>query len=197
MTDRKLTRREAVSLLAAAVPLASIGPNSVAHAVRQAQATLGADAPFAPKFFTAHEWTTVRTLVDIIIPKDDRSGSATDAAVPEFMDFILVAYPDEHQWMRSGLTWLDAESKRRSKKSFIASNAAERKALLDDIAYPEKAAPAMKDGVRFFNGFRDFTASGFYSSRMGVDDIQYKGNTVVAEWKGCPDAVLDRLGVHY
>ncbi|MGH7735225.1 MAG: gluconate 2-dehydrogenase subunit 3 family protein, partial [Gemmatimonadales bacterium] len=83
MTDRKLTRREVVSLLAAAVPLASIGPNSVAHAVRQAQASLGADSAFAPKFFTPHEWTTVRTLVDIIIPKDERSGTATDAAVPE------------------------------------------------------------------------------------------------------------------
>ncbi|MGB7213254.1 MAG: gluconate 2-dehydrogenase subunit 3 family protein [Gemmatimonadales bacterium] len=197
MTDRKLTRREVVSLLAAAVPLASIGPNSVARAVRQAQATLGADTAFVPKFFTAHEWATVRTLVDIIIPKDEHSGSATDAAVPEFMDFILVAYPDEQKWMRGGLAWLDAESKRRSKKSFLSSSTAERKALLDDIAYPEKAPPAMQDGVKFFNGFRDFTASGFYSSRMGVDDLQYKGNTVVAEWKGCPDAVLDRLGVHY
>lgn len=197
MTDRKLSRREAVGLLAAAVPLASIGPNSVAHAVRQAQAAIAADTPFAPKFFTAHEWSTVRTLVDILIPKDEHSGSATQAAVPEFMDFILTAYPDEQQWMRSGLVWLDTESKRRSKKSFLAANAAERKALLDDIAFPEKAPAQMKDGVHFFNAFRDFTASGFYSSRMGVDDLQYKGNTVVTEWKGCPDAVLQRLGVHY
>jgi hypothetical protein len=197
VTDRKLSRREVVGLLAAAVPLASIGPNAVAHAVRRAQAALAADTPFTPAFFTPHEWSTVRTLVDILIPRDDHSGSATDAAVPEFMDFILVAYPDEQKWMRTGLAWLDTESKRRSKKSFLAANAAERKALLDDIAYPEKASAAMKDGVHFFNAFRDFTASGFYSSRMGVDDLQYKGNTVVAEWKGCPDAVLQRLGVHY
>ena len=197
MTDRKLSRREAVTLLAAAAPLASIAPAGVAHAVRQAQSALAAEPPFKPKFFTAHEWSTVRVLVDIIIPKDGQSGSATQAGVPEFMDFILIAYPEEQKWTRKGLAWLDTESKRRTKKSFFASNAAERKALLDDIAFLAKAKPEMKDGVEFFNNFRDFTASGFYSSRMGVDDLQYKGNTFVMEWKGCPDAVLERLGVHY
>ena len=197
MTDRKLSRREAVALLGTAVSLAAITPHAVTAAMQQAQTALAEPVPFKPKFFTPHEWATVRTLVDIIIPKDERSGSATEAGVPEFMDFILVAYPDEHQWMRGGLAWLDTESKGRSKKSFLASSAVERKAVLDDIAFPEKARPEMKDGVKFFNGFRDFTASGFYSSRMGVDDVQYKGNTFVMEWKGCPDAVLDRLGVHY
>lgn len=197
MTDSKLTRRQALGVISAAVPLASIAPNAVAHAVRQAQNALGAATPFAPQFFTAHEWATVRTLVDIIIPKDDHSGSATDAAVPEFMDFILVAYPEEQEWMRKGLAWLDAESKRRHRKTFVAMSSAQRKAILDEIAFPEHAKLEMKDGVKFFNAFRDFTASGFYSSRMGVDDVQYKGNTFVMEWKGCPDAVLQRLGVHY
>ena len=197
MTDSKLTRRQALGVIGAAVPLASIAPNAVAHAVRQAQNALGAATPFAPQFFTAHEWATVRTLVDIIIPKDDHSGSATDAAVPEFMDFIVTAYPEEQKWVREGLAWLDDESKRRSKKAFADSSAAQQKMLLNDIAFPEKAKPEMKTGVHFFNSFRDFTASGFYSSRMGVDDLQYKGNTFVMEWKGCPDAVLDRLGVHY
>lgn len=197
MTDSKLTRRQALGVIGAAVPLASIAPNAVAHAVRQAQSALGATTPFAPKFFSAHEWATVRTLVDIIIPKDEHSGSATDAAVPEFMDFIVIAYPEEQKWVREGLAWLDDESKRRSKKAFVDASESQRKTLLNDIAFPETAKPEVKDGVKFFNSFRDFTASGFYSSRMGVDDLQYKGNTFVMEWKGCPDAVLDRLGVHY
>lgn len=197
MTDSKLTRREALGVLAAAAPLASIAPNAVAHAVRRAQATLGATTPFAPQFFTAHEWDTVRTLVDIIIPKDGHSGSATEAGVPEFMDFILIAYPEEQKWAREGLAWLDTESKRRNGKSFVDAGRSDRTALLDAIAFPDRAKPELKTGVRFFNAFRDFTASGFYSSRMGVDDLQYKGNTFVMEWKGCPDAVLERLGVKY
>jgi hypothetical protein len=195
VTDRKLSRREAVALLAAAAPLSSIAPGAVGRAMRDAHATLA--APFTPAFFTAHEFATVRVLSDLIIPKDDTSGSATDAKVPEFMDFILVHYPDEQKWMRAGLAWLDAESKRRSKVTFVRATGAQRTALLDDIAYPDKAPAAMKDGVKFFNAFRDLTASGFYSSRMGVEDLQYKGNTFVPEWKGCPDAVLQRLGVRY
>ena len=50
-----------------------------------AQAAATPAGPFTPKFFTPHELATVNLLVDLIIPKDDRSGSATDAGVPAFM----------------------------------------------------------------------------------------------------------------
>src|SRR2546422_203943 len=75
--------------------------------------------------------------------------------------------------------------------------AAERAAVLDDIAWPKKAKPAVGPGVAFFNAFRDLTASGFWSSKMGVQDLRYMGNVVVPEWKGCPDEQLKNLGVKY
>jgi gluconate 2-dehydrogenase gamma chain len=99
--------------------------------------------------------------------------------------------------MRGGLAWLDNEAYERSAKTFLASSEAERTAILDDIAWPKKARAEMSQGVAFFNMFRDMTASGFWTSKMGITDLDYQGNTFVAEWKGCPPEALQKLGVHY
>lgn len=152
---------------------------------------------YQPKVFNAHEWRTVRVLVDIVIPKDARSGSATDAKVPEFMDVFMQTRENMRTWMRTGLTWLDDECRKRFSKQFIDCDAAQRKAVLDDIAYPRRARAEMQNGVRFFNNFRNFTASGFWSSKMGVDDLQYMGNRPMAQWNGCPQPALNKLGVRY
>ena len=147
-------------------------------------------APFKPKFFNAHEYATVRMLVDIIIPKDERSGSATEAAVPEFMDFIMADEPARQLAMRGGLAWLDRECVTRFDKTFLNCAAPERTQVLDAIAWPQKAAPELSHGVAFFNSFRDLTASGFWTSRIGMKDIAYMGNVYVPEWTGCPDEVM-------
>src|SRR3989454_5867794 len=131
------------------------------------------------------------------IPRDGRSGSATDAGVPEFMDFVLTDEPGRQTAMRGGLAWLDHECDDRYGKTFVACADAERAAVLDDIAWPKRAKSALAPGVAFFNGFRDLTASGFWSSKMGVQDLRYMGNVVVPEWKGCPDEQLKKLGVRY
>src|SRR5256885_5261236 len=140
---------------------------------------------------------SVRVLVDLILPKDERSGSATDAGVPEFMDFMLGDDTDLQTPVRGGLAWLDRECDDRYTKTFVACTDVERAAVLDDIAWPRKAKPEHMAGVAFFNSFRDFTASGFFSSRVGIQDLRYIGNTFVAEWKGCPPEALAKLGVHY
>lgn len=201
MTD--LNRREALQVMSVASLAAAFDwtPAQSSHAaarVRTALAERATDTPFAPSFFTAHEFETVRTLVDVIIPKDERSGSATDAGVPEYMDFLMTDGSDNQRIaMRGGLAWLDIQTRRRFKKAFRECVEEERKAVLDAIAWPAKAAPDMSQGVAFFNSFRDLTASGFFSSKMGVEDLQYQGNTFVAEWKGCPPEALAKLGVRY
>jgi hypothetical protein len=152
-------------------------------------------APFKPKFFTAHEHSTVRVLVDLIIPKDERSGSATEAGVPEFMDFMMVDQPARQTAMRGGLAWIDAECLHRHDKPFIGCTAAQQTALLDDISWPQRAAAGLSHGITFFTSFRDLTASGFWTTKMGIADLQYMGNVAVAEWKGCPEEVLKKLGL--
>lgn len=164
-----------------------------AHAAKEAAAKEG--AAFKPAFFTPDEYALVTVLVDIIIPRDERSGSATDAGVPAFMDFIMTDDPTRQIAMRGGLGWIERECVRRFDKGFVACTPAERLTVIDDIAWPHKAPPALSHGVAFFNSFRDLTASGFFTSKMGMDDLQYMGNRYVPEWTGCPDDVLAKLGL--
>jgi len=149
------------------------------------------------KFFTDHEYETVRQLSNLVIPADDRSGNAEDANVPNFIDYMLA---EEHEWnrtpMRGGLRWLDVQCKKRFDSDFIRCDESQKKEILDEIAWPEIAKDEMKPGVRFFNLFRDYTASGFWSSKIGVNDIGYIGN-VATFWDGAPQDVLDHLGVFY
>jgi hypothetical protein len=117
--------------------------------------------------------------------------------VPEFMDFILNENSGQQTPMRGGLAWINTEARERFAKEFTAITEAQRKQILDDIAWPRKAKPEFSQGVAFFNRFRDLTASGFFSSKMGVDDLQYIGNEFVMDWQGCPPAALNKLGVSY
>jgi len=190
-----MERRRVLQLMAAA-PMAAAFTWSNEEVVH-ASALVQAQAPgaFKPAFFTDHEYATVRVLVDYIIPKDDRSGSATDAGVPEFMDFMMTDQPNRQNAMRGGLAWLDLECHRRFDKRFIVATDAERRQVLDDISWPQRVKPGMGPGVLFFNSFRDLTASGFWSSEMGIGDIQYMGNTFVSEWNGCPPEVIKKLGL--
>ena len=198
---RDVSRRDVLKA-AATAPLAFVpfshadAALATAHAMEALQGQ-AAGVAYTPKFFHADEWKQLRILVDLIIPKDERSGSATDAGVPEFMDFICVAYPDRQQGMRDGLRWLDALAYDTYHKNFANCSDAEHRAMLDQIAWPAKATPEMREGVQHFNRIRDFTASGFFSSQMGVKDIGYMGNTALAEWKGCPRAALEHIGVKY
>jgi gluconate 2-dehydrogenase subunit 3-like protein len=163
----------------------------VEQARRTAQKT---KAAYKPKFFTAHEYETVRVLSDAIIPRDDRSGGAIDAGVPEFIDFTMVDQPARQTAIRGGLAWLDAESARRFDKTFVAATPAERAGILDDVSGHGAPPVGMTHGVAFFRNFRDLTASGFWTSKIGIADLGYIGNTFVAEWQGCPADVLTKIG---
>ena len=196
-----IKRRTALQIIASAPAAAALtwtnAEAAQAHDHAQAARTTAAKsgAPYKPKFFTAHEWATVRVLVDIILPKDERSGSATDVGVPEFMDFIINDRPDRQTAMRGGLAWIDVECQRRFDKTFLDCAAAQRTEVLDDIAWPQKAKPEHSHGVAFFNSFRDLTATGFWTTKVGMQDLQYMGNTFVGKWEGCPEEVLKKLGI--
>ena len=198
-----LNRRDLLRMLGVGVAATTLSctPDVADKAHRSAQAARDTAAAtggkVATKFFTPHEHDTVTMLADMIIPKDEHSGSASDAGVPEFMDYLLVEYPDGQTAIRGGLAWLDAECERRFGKVFVDCGEVERKKVLDDIAWPKKARPEMSQGVAFFNRFRDFTASAFFSSKMGTEDLKYIGNTPLPAWDGCPPEALQKLGVSY
>ena len=216
----EIGRRSALRLIGTA-PIAvafTLGANEAAAAAEKAATAVKAAAAgkaYVPKFFNPQEWKTVRILVDMIIPKDERSGSATDAGVPEFMDYLMNDPTDtdlqrerRQTAMRGGLAWINSVSERRFGHGFAEATEAERTAILDEIAYskdeqedeaemrePRDLRVMVKHGPSFFNSFRDLTASGFWSSKIGVDDLGYVGNRFVAEWKGAPPEVLAKLGL--
>jgi hypothetical protein len=162
-------------------------------------------------FFTPHEMATITILADIIIPRDDISGSASDAKVPDFIEFMVKDRPDNQIPMRGGLRWLDVESLKRFEKPFKDLDQKQQLNIVDDIAYPEitykdekgndiqkgkKAKMGMAQGIAFFSLMRDMTVSGFFTSEIGVKDVGYAGNTP-NKWNGVPDDVLKQYGLAY
>jgi hypothetical protein len=150
----------------------------------------------AETFFTPHEMATITTLVDIIIPKDEKSGSASEAKVPEFIEFIAKDIPEHQLPLRGGLRWLDLQSATRYGQPFVSCSSPQQLELVAKIAYPKRATPDMQAGVAFFNRMRDLTASGFFSSKMGMADIGYVGNSP-NRWTGVPADVLKQYGMEH
>jgi gluconate 2-dehydrogenase gamma chain len=147
-------------------------------------------------FFNEHEMKTITVLSDIIIPKDDVSGSATDAKVPEFIEFIVKDMPSHQLPMRGGLKWLDLQCMKRFDKSFVECTSTQQIEVVDDIAFPEQAKPGMEQGVAFFNRMRDLTACGFFTSQIGINDLGYAGNKP-NRWNGVPKEILEEFGLKY
>jgi gluconate 2-dehydrogenase gamma chain len=148
----------------------------------------------AEKFFNVHEMATITVLADIIIPKDAKSGSASDAKVPDFIEFIVKDMPGHKTPMRGGLRWLDLQCLNRYNKTFVDASSTQQIEMVTLIAYPKKAKPELQQGVAFFNLMRNLTASGFYTTRIGVDDLGFVGNAP-NKWTGVPADVLKQYGM--
>jgi gluconate 2-dehydrogenase gamma chain len=150
----------------------------------------------AEKFFTEHEIATIAVLADIIIPKDDVSGSATDAKVPDFIEFIVKDQPEHQTPLRGGLRWLDLQCLNKHEKTFRESTSAQQIELVDMIAYPKKAKPEYRQGVSFFSLIRNLTVTGFYTTEIGTKDVGYMGNTP-NQWNGVPEDVQKQYNIAY
>lgn len=148
----------------------------------------------AETFFTPHEMATITILGDIIIPKDDHSGSASDAKVPEFIEFIVKDKPEHQVPMRGGLRWLDMQCLKRYNNAFKDCNSKQQLELVDEIAYPAKATQEMQQGVAFFDRIRSLTATGFFTSKIGIEDLGYVGNRP-NKWEGVPSDIIKQYGL--
>ena len=158
------------------------------------------------KFFTDHEMATIIVLEDIILPKDAVSGSASDAKVHEFLEFIVKDMPSHQTPLRGGLRWLDVYCLNHYEKPFKDCDKKQQLEIVDQIAYPvvkdaiaktdRKIKPEMAQGIAFFSKMRDMVMTGFFTSEMGVKDLGYMGNTP-NQWNGVPDDVLKQYGMSY
>lgn len=196
-----MDRRTSLKLFALApLPLVAgcgLSTEEAAHVHRRVGAARTGAADTLPPFLNDHERETVRILVDLILPADERSGSASEAGVVEFIDFTAADRSYVQVPLRGGLAWLDVHTRRRHGRAFKDATDAQRRSVLDEIAYPDDVAPGLQHGASFFTFLRDLTASGYWSSREGMADLGYMGNTAVAQWTGAPQAEMDRLGLSF
>jgi len=160
----------------------------MAHqAVRKEKAAALA-GKYAPKYFTAKQYETLTSLCDTIIPKDERSGGAVEAGAPEFIDLLTSENPEFQNRLGGGLMWLDSYCLDHYGKLYMETTPEQRKEIIELIAYRKnaKANPELHQGVAFFAFLRNMTCDGFYTSKIGIEDLQYIGNVTRSEWPGCP-----------
>jgi gluconate 2-dehydrogenase gamma chain len=143
---------------------------------------------YKPKFFPAHQYQTLLFLCDAIIPKDEVSGGAVEAGAPEFIDLLSSENAEYQQVLGGGLMWLDNFCTDRYEHTFLECAPEQQKQVLGLIAYRKNAAtdPSLSQGIAFFAKLRDMTCDGFYTSRIGIEDLKYIGNTALASFPGCP-----------
>jgi hypothetical protein len=147
-------------------------------------------------FFTEHEIATVAVLCDLILPATATAGAASEAGVPEFIAFIVKDMESHQLPLRGGMMWLDHQASKKFNQVFITCSEEQQKELLDEIAYPDVASPDVQQGVSFFNRMRNLVLTGYYTTRMGIDDLGYQGNTPNS-WDGVPADVLAKHGLAY
>jgi hypothetical protein len=157
------------------------------HLVEEAKAQSRA-GDYQPRYFTAHQYETLRELCQAIIPPDEQSGGALEAGAPEFIDLLTSENEDYQARLGGGLIWLDAECHRRYGQVYLKSKPLEQKEILDLIAYRKNAQkdPALFPGIQFFEFLRNLTADGFFTSEIGIQYLEYIGNDYLAEFPGCP-----------
>ena len=147
---------------------------------------------YAPKFFSAHDYKTLQTLCQTIIPPDQtgdvQTGGAIEAGAPEFIDLITSENKDYQLALGGGLMWLDTTCTDRYAKLYLECTAGQQKEILDQIAYSKNAKqdPSLGPGIEFFSLLRKFTADGFFTSEIGINYLGYIGNKYLMDFPGCP-----------
>ena len=189
-----ITRRDVLRNLAVGVAGGSVlkvipaEAAALAHEMIQKEKAAAPGAKYVPKYFPAHQYLTLVFLCDMIIPKDEESGGAVEAGAPEFIDLLTSENERFQGILGGGLMWLENFCFDRYERPLLECTPAQQKEVLDLIAYRKNARtdPSLSQGVAFFAKLRDMTCDGFYTSKIGIEDLKYIGNTAVAEFPGCP-----------
>jgi gluconate 2-dehydrogenase gamma chain len=142
-------------------------------------------ARYAPQFFSPAEYATVERLAELILPSDGTPG-AREAGVAEFIDFMVASDPEVQYRFRYGLVWLEAHARQKSSRPFVEMDEAQQTALLEPLAYEGRRPPGEDEGRAFFKKMREYTVMGFYTSRIGLAQLDYPGLRIYAESPGCP-----------
>jgi hypothetical protein len=194
MATQGISRRDVLRTLALGVTgggmlrMIPLEAAELAHQMVHKEKAAAPAGKYTAKYFTARQYETILSLCDAIIPKEETSGGALEAGAPEFIDLLTSENEDYQLALGGGLMWLDTRSIDQYGKVFMECTPEQRKELLDLIAYRKNAKkdPGLSQGVAFFAFLRKMTCDGYYTSKIGIADLQYVGNVTRSEWPGCP-----------
>ncbi len=194
MTENSVTRRDILRTLAvgaaggSVLQVIPVKAAEYAHELVHNEKATSPAGKYAPKYFSAHQYEMLLVLCDTIIPKDEKSGGAVEAGAPEFIDLLASENEEWQLAFGGGLQWLDNFCSDRYSNAFLDCTPEQRKEVLDLIAFRKnsKQDSSLSQGVAFFALLRRRTCDGFYTSKIGIEDLQYIGNTALREFPGCP-----------
>ncbi|HEV2382772.1 MAG TPA: gluconate 2-dehydrogenase subunit 3 family protein [Terriglobia bacterium] len=188
ISRRALLAKLSVVTAGSALKLAPLQAAQHAHDQVREEKTGEPCGEYSPRFFSPHQYLTLRSLCQTIIPPDEHSGGAIEAGAPEFIDLLTSENKDYQLKLGGGMMWLDAICRDRYGDVYLKCPATKQREILDLIAYRRNAEtdPGLSQGISFFSFLRNLTTDGFYTSEIGIRDLQYIGNTYVAEFPGCP-----------
>ncbi|MFN8007093.1 MAG: gluconate 2-dehydrogenase subunit 3 family protein [Terriglobia bacterium] len=139
----------------------------------------------APTFFSPQQYEVITELASLIIPTDETPG-AREAKVNEYIDLIVSeGTATAKKLYRDGLEWLEKTSQSRYGKKFIQLSHDQQVEILTEISQIKDSTPANQLQARFFKAIKQDTIDGFYTSKIGLEELGYKGNTVLDVFPGC------------
>jgi hypothetical protein len=176
-----MNRRTALKAAGAAALLPWLSDEGLL-AFGQIQAT---SAPPALKVLSASQFATLETLVEAILPADDRSPGAKEARVADYIDLALSESEDDQKApFLAGLSGIDALALQRFGKPFAGLEAGDSETLLGELARNEMTPKTPLE--MFFKAVKNAAARGYYSSEIGIHkELRYLGNRFTPVFVGC------------
>jgi hypothetical protein len=152
----------------------------------------------AEQLFNEHEMETIAVLSTVILPPKEPHGGPLEADVPEFIEFIGKDMPDMKNTLLGGLMWMDHKSNTDFGIEFKSATLEQQKQICDQICHHDDEVPLDEQPleIQFFALMRNLVVTGYYTSKVGIADLGYKGNQPNV-WDGVPQEVLDKHGVAY
>jgi len=186
----ELTRRDVLRRLALAIAAAGTVDRVMGQEVHQMASMATSGGIYTPKALSAHEYQTLERLTDLIIPVDKGAPGAVAAGAAAWIDLLASENAELKKIYVDGLVWLDRAMGQRGAKDFVSAPQAEQTALLDLIAFRRNQSTELGPGIQFFAMARRMTVDAFYTSEIGIRDLDYQGNRPAAVFR-VPQAAID------
>jgi gluconate 2-dehydrogenase gamma chain len=190
-----ISRRDALRRVALTLAGTGLIDRAAAAEVHEltSQAAAASGGTYAPKTFTPAQYQTLERLTDLIIPVENGAPGARAAGAAAWIDMISSENDELKASYAKGFAWIDGAMKTRGAADFATAAPADQTALLDLISYRRNASPELSPGIEFFTLLRRMTVDAFYTSEIGIKDIDYRGNSPMGSYPSPTESIAYAL----